>query len=159
MSHFKCSFSLSIIVSESIYFRNLLLYIGCSVVLKLKQTVRKYVTLFPHVVSVSWMVDFLEVTFLVGIQNVSRWRNWNNHSSNWSVQCGTRSTFLILCCKEMYIFFVYCSFMFMSVFHSSVQSVSCHSNNMHCGRSLGSTLSWFVMVLKLAGLWRRVGMV
>ena len=45
------------------------------------------------------------------------------------VQYGTKGNCPAFCCKDFCVIFVNSSFMLMSIFNSTVQSVPCHSNN------------------------------
>jgi hypothetical protein len=129
MIHFGSIIYLHIFIPELTNFGNLLLYYVT--------TLGTYVVLFPHVISLffEWLgylgCQMNDFTSLVWMQNGRRKEILTGFSQ--VCYCNMDPSF---CCKNFYMIFVYYSLMFMSIFHSTIQSVSCQSDKMltprHC---------------------------
>ena len=127
-----CSSSLHIFIPEIIYFGNLLLYIT---LLNLEYTVNQYVVLFPHIISfcslsgLIWVVRWMNSCSFLWMW----WCEEKNQNSLISYSLLQYGTSILL---YFYVIYVYYSFTFMSIFHYTVQIVSCQSNTVcvlqHC---------------------------
>jgi hypothetical protein len=82
----------------------------------------------------------------VHMQSVGEERNKYTYLFLCLVQYGARSQCPPVCFKDFFMTFFKCSFMLMSIFNSTVQSIPCQSNNMQQARQCWVKSCWFCCV-------------